>query len=151
MGGCAFQRAGDWGAAREMWATPEAEVEALRNEIVKLRNELAEANEERAQAAEYGLAVLEEKQNIQQQYEDLTSLYESTQRELEVTVSVSSGVAGCSRFVALCGSNDVGRRSQQPVLASLLSSHRTGFAYDVTRPEALRGVREVCGQGEGEV
>lgn len=75
---------------KEMWGAPEAEVEALRNEIVKLRNELAEANEERAQAAEYGLAVLEEKQDIQQQYEDLTSLYESTQRELEVTVSVSA-------------------------------------------------------------
>lgn len=91
MGGCAFQRSDDRSApVKEMWGTPEAEVEALRNEILKLRNELAEANEERAQAAEYGLAVLEEKQAIQQQYEDLTSLYESTQRELEVTVSVSA-------------------------------------------------------------
>ena len=96
-GGCAFQSSNDWSAASEMLSPAEAEVESLRNEIVKLRNELAEANEERAQAAEYGLAVLEEKQGIQQQYEDLTSLYESTQRELEVTVSVRAmgGLTGC--------------------------------------------------------
>ena len=72
-----------------MSSTPEDDVSALKEEIERLKRELTEANEERAQAAEYGLNVLEEKQALQQQFEELTTLYESTRRELEITASVS--------------------------------------------------------------
>ncbi len=48
----------------------------------------SQANEERAQAAEYGLVILEEKQALQLQHEELINLYESTKRELENSVNV---------------------------------------------------------------
>ena len=52
-----------------------------REEIDKLHGELDQANQERAQAAECGLAVLEEKQQLQQNYDDL-------ERELECAKEV---------------------------------------------------------------
>ena len=69
------------------------EVAALREELERLDAELCEANEERAQAAEYGLVVLEEKQALQLQHEELSGLYESTKRELETSVNVSAAGA----------------------------------------------------------
>ena len=64
------------------------DVDSLKETIVSLTARLNEANEERAQAAEYGLVVLEEKQALQLQQEELNSLYESTKRELEASTLV---------------------------------------------------------------
>ena len=50
---------------------------------------MAQASEERARAAEYGLVILEEKQTLQIQFEELSGLYESTKRELENSTDVS--------------------------------------------------------------
>ena len=65
------------------------DIQSLRDELAKINTELIQASEERAQAAEYGLVVLEEKQNLQIQFEELSSLYESTKRELENSTDVS--------------------------------------------------------------
>ena len=66
------------------------DIQSLREELAKINADLLQASEERAQAAEYGLVVLEEKQNLQIQFEELSSLYESTKRELENSTDVSS-------------------------------------------------------------
>ena len=65
------------------------DLQSLREELEQLNSELTEANEQRAQAAEYGLVLLEDKQTLQLQYEELSGLYESTKRELENSVQVS--------------------------------------------------------------
>ncbi|XP_030828894.1 protein bicaudal D homolog 2 isoform X1 [Strongylocentrotus purpuratus] len=59
-------------------------IEELRVEIGRLKEELALASKEKIQAAEYGLGVLEEKQSIKQQYEDLDLLYETSKQELQM-------------------------------------------------------------------
>jgi hypothetical protein len=43
--------------------------------------------------AEYGLVILEEKQNLQIQFEELSGLYESTKRELENSTDVSESLS----------------------------------------------------------
>lgn len=67
---------------------PQVSIEELRQEIERLQNELAETTQEKVQAAEYGLAVLEEKQQLQQQVEDLEGLYETTKHELDCAKQV---------------------------------------------------------------
>ena len=59
-------------------------------EISRLQNELEETTKEKLQAAEYGLAVLEEKQQLQQQFDDLESSYEHTKHELTCMTEVNS-------------------------------------------------------------
>ncbi|XP_072181811.1 protein bicaudal D-like isoform X1 [Diadema setosum] len=59
-------------------------IEELRVEVSRLKEDLALASKEKIQAAEYGLVVLEEKQAIKQQYEDLELLYETSKQELEM-------------------------------------------------------------------
>ncbi len=54
-----------------------------RAEVQRLSRELAETTREKIQAAEYGLAVLEEKQQLKQQYDELEAEYESVRQELE--------------------------------------------------------------------
>ncbi|XP_043089329.1 protein bicaudal D homolog 2 isoform X2 [Puntigrus tetrazona] len=54
-----------------------------RAEVQRLSRELAETTREKIQAAEYGLAVLEEKQQLKQQYDELDAEYESVRQELE--------------------------------------------------------------------
>lgn len=61
----------------------EAAPEWLRAEIGRLSRELSETTNEKIQAAEYGLAVLEEKQQLKQQYEDLEIEYEAVRQELD--------------------------------------------------------------------
>uniref|UniRef100_A0A669EWE9 BICD cargo adaptor 2 n=1 Tax=Oreochromis niloticus TaxID=8128 RepID=A0A669EWE9_ORENI len=61
----------------------EAAPEWLRAEIGRLSRELSETTNEKIQAAEYGLAVLEEKQQLKQQYEDLEMEYEAVRQELD--------------------------------------------------------------------
>ncbi|XP_076859159.1 protein bicaudal D homolog 2 [Brachyhypopomus gauderio] len=55
----------------------------LRAEIERLSRELSETTREKIQAAEYGLAVLEEKQQLQQRYDELDSEYETVRQELD--------------------------------------------------------------------
>ncbi|XP_025958607.1 protein bicaudal D homolog 2 isoform X1 [Dromaius novaehollandiae] len=61
----------------------ESEPEWLRGEIKRLFQELGETTREKIQAAEYGLAVLEEKQQLKQQYEELEVEYETIRTEME--------------------------------------------------------------------
>ncbi|MEQ2231787.1 hypothetical protein ILYODFUR_004229 [Ilyodon furcidens] len=61
----------------------EAGPESLRVEIERLSRELSETTSEKIQAAEYGLAVLEEKQQLKQQYDDLEIEYEAVRQELD--------------------------------------------------------------------
>lgn len=61
----------------------EARPEWMRAEIERLSRELSETTNEKIQAAEYGLAVLEEKQQLKQQYDDLEIEYEAVRQELD--------------------------------------------------------------------
>ena len=63
-------------------------VEELRVELTRLKEELSLASREKIQAAEYGLVVLEEKQAIKQQCEDLELLYETSKQELQIAKEV---------------------------------------------------------------
>ena len=56
---------------------------------IQLREELEQTSREKVQAAEYGLAVLEEKQVLQQMYDDLEVMYETTRQELDLARGVS--------------------------------------------------------------
>ena len=62
--------------------------EALCEEIKRLQVELEETSRQKIQAAEYGLAVLEEKQLLQQQCEELEALYDTTRHELDCAKEV---------------------------------------------------------------
>ena len=61
----------------------------MQKEVERLSNELAETVREKVQAAEYGLVVLEEKQQLQAQYDDLESQFETLKTELECAREVS--------------------------------------------------------------
>ena len=69
-------------------------VEELKEEIQRLQSELEQTTQEKVQAAEYGLAVLEEKQNLQAQYDELEGLYEKTLSEFECAKEVSKWFRG---------------------------------------------------------
>ncbi|XP_058498413.1 protein bicaudal D homolog 2-like isoform X3 [Solea solea] len=62
----------------------EAGPEWMRAEIERLARELSETTSEKIQAAEYGLAVLEEKQQLKQQYDDMEMEYEAVRQELDL-------------------------------------------------------------------
>lgn len=70
-------------------AFPEAELvteagpQWLRAEVERLSRELRDTTQEKIQAAEYGLAVLEEKQLLQQRFDELESEYEAVRQELD--------------------------------------------------------------------
>ncbi|XP_062475565.1 protein bicaudal D homolog 2 isoform X3 [Pezoporus occidentalis] len=70
----------------------ESEPEWLRSEIKRLFQELGETTREKIQAAEYGLAVLEEKQQLKQQYEELELEYETIRTEMEQLKEVNQNV-----------------------------------------------------------
>ncbi|XP_041446920.1 protein bicaudal D homolog 2 isoform X3 [Xenopus laevis] len=61
----------------------ESGAEWLRGEVRRLLRELAETTREKIQAAEYGLAVLEEKQQLKQQMDELEAECETERHELE--------------------------------------------------------------------
>ncbi len=63
-------------------------VQELREDVSRLQAELEQTTQERVQAAECGLAVLEEKQQLESQYEELDRLYETTKHELECAKEV---------------------------------------------------------------
>ena len=58
-------------------------IDQLKSEVERLSSELQQACLEKVQAAEYGLAVLDEKQRLQEQYDELETLLESNKQELE--------------------------------------------------------------------
>lgn len=66
----------------------EAGPEWMRAEIERLARELSETTSEKIQAAEYGLVVLEEKQQLKQQYDDLEVEYEAVRQELDLLKQV---------------------------------------------------------------
>lgn len=55
----------------------------LRAEVERLTRELGETTHEKIQAAEYGLAVLEEKQQLKQRFDELEAEYETVRQELD--------------------------------------------------------------------
>lgn len=55
----------------------------LKNEVERLSRELAAAQQERSQSAAYGLELLNEKENLQQKYESIETLYEQSKRDLQ--------------------------------------------------------------------
>lgn len=57
--------------------------EELYSEILRLQKEIDEVNQHKIQAAEYGLAVLQEKQSLQEQLEQLELINEHTSTELQ--------------------------------------------------------------------
>ncbi|ELT96561.1 hypothetical protein CAPTEDRAFT_227198 [Capitella teleta] len=63
---------------------PGALVEQLQEEISRLQHDLETTTQERLQAAEYGLAVLEEKQVLQNQYDEMEAILETTKHELDL-------------------------------------------------------------------
>lgn len=71
--------------------------EEMLAEVARLSCELHETTREKIQAAEYGLAVLEEKQALKQQYDELESAYDSVRQELDQLREVSV-------YLYLCGS-----------------------------------------------
>lgn len=52
-------------------------------EVTRLQKEIDEANQQKIQAAEYGLAVLQEKQHLQEQLDQLELINEQTSVELQ--------------------------------------------------------------------
>jgi len=65
------------------------ELDQITRSNIQLREELEQTSREKVQAAEYGLAVLEEKQILQQLYDDLEVIYETTRQELDLARGVS--------------------------------------------------------------
>lgn len=61
----------------------ESDPEELYIELLRLQREVDETNQQKIQAAEYGLAVLQEKQNLQEQLEQLELVNEQTSGELQ--------------------------------------------------------------------
>ncbi|XP_072238228.1 protein bicaudal D homolog 2 [Leuresthes tenuis] len=61
----------------------EAGPQWLRAEVERLARELRVTTHEKIQAAEYGLAVLEEKQQLKQRFDDLEIEYETVRQELD--------------------------------------------------------------------
>jgi protein bicaudal D len=58
-------------------------MEYFKTEIERLNKELQQTSCDKIRAAEYGLAVLEEKQTLQEQYDELETVFENTKQELE--------------------------------------------------------------------
>uniref|UniRef100_A0A8C6KNL6 Protein bicaudal D homolog 1-like n=1 Tax=Nothobranchius furzeri TaxID=105023 RepID=A0A8C6KNL6_NOTFU len=75
-------------------------VEECRAEVERLSRELAEANREKVRAAECGLMVLEENQNLKQQYADLEAEQEALRLQLEQLQEAFSQAYSTQRKVA---------------------------------------------------
>ena len=70
-------------------------IDQLKSEVERLSSELQQACLEKVQAAEYGLAVLEEKQRLQEQYEELETALDANKQELDCLKEVG--------FIVICG------------------------------------------------
>ncbi|KAF8783037.1 Protein bicaudal D like protein [Argiope bruennichi] len=60
------------------------ERDLLKQELERLSCELEQTTHEKNLSAQYGLALLEEKENLQQRYEELEAFYDSAKAELEL-------------------------------------------------------------------
>ncbi|XP_068758544.1 protein bicaudal D homolog 2-like [Montipora capricornis] len=58
-------------------------IDQFKSEVERLSSELQQACLEKVQAAEYGLAVLEEKQRLQEQYDELETTLDANKQELD--------------------------------------------------------------------
>lgn len=63
-------------------------------EIARLQKAIDEVNQQKVQAAEYGLAVLQEKQQLQEQLDQLELVNEQTSTELQHLKQVFTGKSG---------------------------------------------------------
>lgn len=75
----------------------EAGPQWLQAEVERLTRELRETTHEKIQAAEYGLAVLEEKQQLKQQFDELETEYETVRHELDQLKEVTLGHGHATR------------------------------------------------------
>lgn len=75
----------------------EAGPQWLRAEVERLTRELRETTHEKIQAAEYGLAVLEEKQQLKQRFDELETEYETVRQELDQLKEVTRGHSHAAR------------------------------------------------------
>lgn len=70
-----------------------SDINELREEIDRLSRELDQASSEKIQSAKYGLGLLEEKSLLQQKCEELETLYENANHDLEITREVRCNAA----------------------------------------------------------
>lgn len=126
----------------------ESEPEWLRGEIKRLFQELGETTREKIQAAEYGLAVLEEKQQLKQQYEELELEYETVRTEMEQLKEVGAAPAGSrgrtgeARSLAL-------RRGEAGAASSAGLGTSAGLLGLKTNPRGGRGSARLRGEAAG--
>lgn len=66
----------------------DATLHEIREELARVQEELDIANEEKTKAAEYGLLALEEKQQLQDQFDELEAAHSATRNELDRTLTV---------------------------------------------------------------
>ncbi|XP_029286996.1 protein bicaudal D homolog 2-like [Cottoperca gobio] len=81
----------------------EAGPQWLRVEVERLTRELRETTHEKIQAAEYGLAVLEEKQQLKQRFDELETEYETVRHELDQLKEAFGQAYSAHRRVAADG------------------------------------------------
>ncbi|KAG7494990.1 bicaudal D-like 2-like [Solea senegalensis] len=81
----------------------EAGPQWLRVEVERLSRELRETTHEKIQAAEYGLAVLEEKQQLKQRFDELETEYEAVRQELDQLKEAFGQAYSIQRKVAADG------------------------------------------------
>lgn len=79
----------------------EAGPQWLQAEVERLTRELRETTHEKIQAAEYGLAVLEEKQQLKQRFDELETEYETVRHELDQLKEVTRGHSHAARHFKL--------------------------------------------------
>lgn len=65
-------------------------MEDLHAEISRLQQELDKSSNDKTLAAEYGLAVLQEKQILQQEFDELQSQHNETKQDLITTKNVNN-------------------------------------------------------------
>ncbi|XP_071350723.1 protein bicaudal D homolog 2 [Trachinotus anak] len=81
----------------------EAGPQWLQAEVERLTRELRETTQEKIQAAEYGLAVLEEKQQLKQRFDELEAEYETVRHELDQLKEAFGQAYSAHRKVAADG------------------------------------------------
>ena len=80
---------GQWGSVLDdAWYLKMTNGSDLKREVDRLTYDLQQACQEKVQAAEYGLAVLEEKQKLQETYDDLQNAFEKTKSDLSQAAEV---------------------------------------------------------------
>ena len=85
----------------------EAGPQWLQAEVERLTRELRETTHEKIQAAEYGLAVLEEKQQLKQRFDELEAEYETARHELDQLKEVTRGQSHAARYFKPTGGSNV--------------------------------------------